>query len=283
MAPLTVTDHDRSAAGLMYVYPVVSRRAGGLSIGINLNPNNACNWRCIYCQVPELQRGRAPAVDLPRLEDELRQFLQQVVSGNYLQTEVPEGMRRLNDIAFSGNGEPTSVADFSAVVARVTGVMQEFALLGKIRLVLITNGSQMSRKHVQQGLTAMAQANGEVWFKMDRATPEGVAQVNSIHLDPATHLQRLLTCAALCPVWIQSCWFALDNVVPGEIEQQAFLDWLRQAKAGAGENLRGVLLYGVARPSMQAEAGRIGRLPAEWLEMLAEKIRQIGLDVRVSP
>jgi wyosine [tRNA(Phe)-imidazoG37] synthetase (radical SAM superfamily) len=54
---LTVADHDRGSAGLTYVYPVVSRRAGGVSVGINLNVNNACNWRCIYCQVPGLTRG----------------------------------------------------------------------------------------------------------------------------------------------------------------------------------------------------------------------------------
>ena len=61
---LTVTDHDRDVAGLTYVYPVVSRRAGGVSVGINLNPNNACNWRCVYCQVPDLVRGAAPVIDV---------------------------------------------------------------------------------------------------------------------------------------------------------------------------------------------------------------------------
>ncbi|MCZ7653281.1 MAG: hypothetical protein M5R42_01880 [Rhodocyclaceae bacterium] len=70
MKQLDVTDHSRDSAGLTYVYPVVSRRAGGVSIGINLNPNNACNWRCIYCQVPDLKRGAAPLIDLDRLEGE---------------------------------------------------------------------------------------------------------------------------------------------------------------------------------------------------------------------
>ncbi len=283
MAPLTVTDHDRKAAGLLYVYPVVSRRAGGLSIGINLNPNNACNWRCIYCQVPDLQRGRAPEIDLERLTGELRHFLAEVIDGDFLQRELPEGMRRLNDIAFSGNGEPTSVENFAAVAERVTGVMQEAGLLGKIRLVLITNGSQMQREHVRQGLRIMAAANGEVWFKMDRATPAGIRQANSVHLDPATHLQRLLDCAGLCPVWVQSCWFELDGKTPDDIEQEAFLRWLENAQQLAGKSLRGVLLYGVARSSMQAEAPRLGRLPADWLESLAARIRLLGLDVRVSP
>ena len=42
---LSVSDHDRNSAGLTYVYPVISRRAGGVSVGVNLNVNNACNWR----------------------------------------------------------------------------------------------------------------------------------------------------------------------------------------------------------------------------------------------
>ncbi|MCG8997432.1 radical SAM protein, partial [Laribacter hongkongensis] len=58
--PLTPHDHSRNSAGFQYVYPVLSRRAGGVSVGINLNPNQACNWRCIYCQVPGLVRSQAP-------------------------------------------------------------------------------------------------------------------------------------------------------------------------------------------------------------------------------
>ena len=96
MAELTTTDHRRDRAGLTYVYPVVSRRAGGLSVGVNLNPNQACNWRCIYCQVPGLVRGSAPSIDVARLETELRGFLGDVLGGDYLATHVPAAVRRLN-------------------------------------------------------------------------------------------------------------------------------------------------------------------------------------------
>jgi hypothetical protein len=37
-SPLTSINHDRNSAGMTYVYPVVSRRAGGVSVGVNLNP-----------------------------------------------------------------------------------------------------------------------------------------------------------------------------------------------------------------------------------------------------
>src|SRR5258705_7452423 len=87
---LSTRDHDRDSAGLEYVYPVVSRRAGGVSVGINLNPNNACNWRCIYCQVPELVSGMAPPIDVARLERELDGFLDGVLHRRWMEEHVPE-------------------------------------------------------------------------------------------------------------------------------------------------------------------------------------------------
>ena len=118
---LTITDHSRDSAGLTYVYPVVSRRAGGVSVGINLNPNNACNWACVYCQVPGLTRGGPPPVRLELLESELRTFLREVTEGDFMLREVPAEARRLVDVAFSGNGEPTSASGFDGAVCRLEG------------------------------------------------------------------------------------------------------------------------------------------------------------------
>ena len=86
--PLSTINHGRDSAALRYVYPVISRRAGGVSVGINLNPNNACNWRCIYCQVRDLKRGNSPVIDMALLETELRQSL-----GDFVHERVPEGAR----------------------------------------------------------------------------------------------------------------------------------------------------------------------------------------------
>src|SRR5258706_3502528 len=106
-ARLTVADHSRESAGLRYIYPVVSRRAGGVSIGINLNTNNACNWRCIYCQVPDLTRGAPPPVDLGQLRRELSGVLLAVLKGDFFATPGPSGVPRVNYIALSGHGVPT--------------------------------------------------------------------------------------------------------------------------------------------------------------------------------
>ena len=129
--PLSVTDHDRGSEGLYYVYAVVSRRSGGVSVGVNLNPNNACNWACVYCQVPDLVLGSGPSLDLTQLEAELRGLLDEIVNGDWLERRAPEGSRRLNDVALSGNGEPTTSPQFGEALSAVARVLDDFSLQGR--------------------------------------------------------------------------------------------------------------------------------------------------------
>lgn len=282
LAMLTTSDHDRAAAGMAYVYPVVSRRAGGVSVGVNLNPNNACNWRCIYCQVPDLQRGGPPPVDLARLDGELRRMLAGIVRGDFMQEHVPAGLRRLNDVALSGNGEPTSAVEFNHVIGLVARAMEDFGLVEKgVKLVLITNGSLAHRAYVQAGIRRMAMTHGEVWFKFDRATREGMRLVNDSETDPERHFQRLGQVARLCPTWVQTCMFALDGSPPSTEEIDAYLAMLARARSD-GMPLRGVLLYGLARPSQQAEAPRLGPLPESWMQELGSRIEDLGLPARIT-
>lgn len=280
-SPLSPTNHDRDSADMTYVYPVVSRRAGGVSVGINLNPNNACNWACVYCQVPDLQRGAAPPINLAQLEAELRALLTDIVHGDFMQTRVPEGARLLHDIALSGNGEPTSAREFPQVIQLIGHVMTDFGLTGKIKLVLITNGSLLDRPRVQEGLQNMAVLNGEVWFKLDSATDKGMRRINQTRMAPQKQFERLKLAASLCPTWIQTCAFAMDGEPPPAAEQTAYLDLIRQLIA-QHIPVRGVLLYGLARASLQPAAPRLSALPVTWLNQFADKIRVLGLAVKVS-
>ena len=277
---LGVRNHDRDSAGLTYVYPVVSRRAGGVSVGINLNPNNACNWRCVYCQVHGLKRGSAPPIDLDRLERELRGFLHTLLHGDFMLTQVPEGARHVVDVAFSGNGEPTSAREFPPAVELAGRVMREAGLDPDVRLRLITNGSLVGRGRVREGLRRLGELGGEAWFKVDAGTTEGFRRINNVDLAPASVVRNLRRCANLCPTWVQTCVFALDGVGPTEAEFSGYLELLRQAGVDV---LAGVHLYGLARPSMQPEAPRLSCLPEEHLQTLAGRIRRLGLKVSVSP
>lgn len=278
---LTIANHDRDSAALRYVYPVVSRRAGGISVGINLNINNACNWRCIYCQVPELTRGTAPTVDLIRLENELHDFLNELLHGNFMLRRVPEGARRINDIALSGNGEPTSALEFSQVIESIARVRREVALPAVVKTVLITNGSLLHRIPVQQGLRNMAKLNGEVWFKLDRAGAAGMQRINDTRTSMRKVRSNLIAAIACCPTWLQTCWFALDDEPPSRQDEDDYLEFVA-ALLRDGHQLQGVLLYSLARPSLQTEAPRLSSLPDEYLQIFAGRIAKLGLPVKVS-
>lgn len=279
MKTLSIHDHDRTGTGYTYIYPVVSRRAGGVSVGINLNPNNACNWACIYCQVPGLTRGDAPAIDLVRLESELREFLGVLVHGEWMAQNVPAGFQVLQDIAFSGNGEPTSAREFPQAVDLVGRVLASLGLLQKIKVRLITNGSLMQRQPVLDAIGELAKINGEVWFKIDRATVEGMAQVNGVSGNPAGVKRRLLACAERCQTWVQTCWFNVDGQPPSDAEFASYLDLLRDVRAA----IVGVHLYSLARQSMQPGAEELSAMTEEDLQGYGEKIRSLGVQVHVNP
>ncbi len=277
---LNVTDHSRDNVGLTYIYPVVSRRAGGVSVGINLNPNNACNWRCIYCQVPELKRGAAPVIDLTRLETELYTFLQEILYGSFMQEQVPPGARRISDIAISGNGEPTSAKEFEQVIDLIGRVKYGFDSLKGLKLVLITNGSLIDRSNVQAGLRRLAKLNGEVWFKLDSVTREGRQHINNTRMSSRRLRNNLQLAASLCPTWIQTCVFKTDGNLPTKIETRAYLEFIEELLQ-EGVPLKGVQLYGLARPSMQPEASRLTKVSQGWMEAFGRKIYALGLTVKL--
>jgi len=251
-------------------------------VGINLNPNNACNWRCIYCQVPDLKRGAAPRINLELLRAELAGFLEEVLRGRFLRERVPTGARRLNDIALSGNGEPTTSRQFAEVVNLIGEVRVSAGVPGTVKTVLITNGSMLGRDTVRAGIAAMARLNGEVWFKVDRATPQGMLRVNGARGSPEHVFARLCQAAALCPTWIQTCAFRLDGDPPSRAERDAYLAFLRRC-ATMSVPVRGVLLYGLARPSLQPEAPRLAPVSRAWLDGLAREIECLGFRARVTP
>ncbi len=275
---LSIGNHDRDVAGMTYIYPVVSRRAGGVSVGVNLNTNNACNWHCAYCQVPNLIRGVAPEIDLELLRTELTATLNDIVHGSFMSQCVPEACRRLCDIAISGNGEPTSSAAFDQVVAVLVDVMQQCGL--SVPLRLITNGSYMHKSHVQKGLAYMAKHHGEIWIKVDSVTDTGIQRINGIKLDAERLFRQIVAAAETCPTWVQTCMAAWDGQPPTEHELTAYIGFLKELKRDEVP-IQGILLYGLARPPLQEEAIHLSALDEVWMQITAERIRQAGFRVNM--
>src|SRR6476469_6634519 len=97
------THHPRRFDENRFVYPVLSRRSGGISIGVNLNPDKVCNFDCIYCQVDRRSEAETQFVETDRLLAELDAMFQFVSSGEIYEdakfADVPPALRRLNDVA----------------------------------------------------------------------------------------------------------------------------------------------------------------------------------------
>lgn len=181
---LVVTNHNRDIFKTRYVYPVVSRRAGGLSLGINLNTNNACNWQCIYCEVPNLTRGKPDPIDLNLLRIELQDWLKNLVEGDFIEKHTDPDTK-FKDIALSGNGEPTACKEFKSVLGIIEKEFADCKCPKDVKIRLITNGSYLSKREIQDAWQEMPLAK-EIWFKIDSVNTETIKQLNQVNL---THNQ----------------------------------------------------------------------------------------------
>src|SRR5437763_6556886 len=166
-------DHRRTFQDNVYVYAVVSRRSKGVSIGVNLNPDKVCNFDCVYCQVDRKTPPVVRDVEVPRLLQELEEMLDLVASGELFEHErfrqTPPALRRLNDIAFSGDGEPTTCPEFLEVVQSVAAIKQRRGL-DAVKLVLITNATMLHRPRLCEALGILDANNGEIWAKLEAGT-----------------------------------------------------------------------------------------------------------------
>jgi len=275
-----VFDHSRHYEDFLFVYPVISRRSGGLSLGVNLNPDKVCNFNCIYCEVDHRVPIRATRVDVPTLRAELVALIQRVQDGSLaaepkFQT-AGDLARHIKDIAFSGDGEPTLAPNFSECIATVAEIKETMAL-HETKIVLITNAAGLDKTEVRAGLAIMDANQGEIWGKLDAGTAEYYRLVDRSPIRFERLLANLLTTAQVRPMVIQSLFLKVHGAAmpPAELEVycQRLMDLKRQ-----GAQIKEVHAYTVARPTPEAYATK---LEAAELNALAETIRQrTGLAVK---
>lgn len=251
MAEKTVLfqQHDRRFDHNRFVYPVLSRRSGGISIGVNLNPDKICNFDCVYCQVDRREGSETKFVEQERLFGELEATLRRCASGDIFQTpkfaQTPPKMRRLNDIAFSGDGEPTTYRNFDELVETAAEIKRRLSL-DDVKMVLITNASRFHRPHVQRGLAILDANQGEIWAKLDAGSEEYFKLVDRTPIRFRLILDNLLDAAKVRPIVIQSLFMRLADEPPSAEERAAYCDRLNEIVAGGGRIDR-VQVYTVAR------------------------------------
>jgi wyosine [tRNA(Phe)-imidazoG37] synthetase (radical SAM superfamily) len=262
------------------VYPVLSRRSQGISIGVNLNPDKVCNFDCIYCQVDRRSEAETKFVETDQLLAEIDHMLSLVASGKLFDDEafkaVPADRRRLNDIAFSGDGEPTTYKNFDEIIGAVADLKRRHAL-PLVKLVLITNASMFHKPAVKRGLTILDENNGEVWAKLEAGTEEYYKIVERTKVPFRRVLDNIAAAARIRPIVIQSLFMRINGDGPPEAEIDAFCERLAEITA-AGGRLKLVQVYTVARPP--AESFVTPLTDAE-LEAIAANVRSRGISAEV--
>lgn len=247
-------DHRRTWRDNYYVYPVISRRSKGLSIGINLNPDTACNFDCVYCQVDRTGAPRVREVHLDVLRAELRSMLE-VASSGQLSTDpqfsdAPPDALILRDIAFSGDGEPTTCPEFSGAVEVVADLHTELGL-GACETVLITDACYLEKPNIQAGVAAMDACNGVIWAKLDAGTEEYYRRVNRPNY-PLTHvLSNIKANAKRRPIVIQSLFLRMSGLGPTVGEIAAYVGRLHEIVSEGGI-VRDVQVYTIARATAES-------------------------------
>jgi len=272
--------HSRSYRENKFVYPVLSRRSRGISIGVNLNPDKVCNFDCIYCQVDRRSEAETRFVETDRLLTELDEMLELVTSGALFEDEpfrdVPFELRRLNDIAFSGDGEPTTFRNFDELIGSVARLKKRRGL-AEVKLVLITNASMFHRPAIVRGLALLDDNNGEIWAKLDAGTEPYFQLVERTKIPFQRILDNIGAAAKLRPIVIQSLFMRIAGEAPPDSEIEAYVGRLRDVLA-AGGTIRLVQVYTVARPPAESYVTPLSN--AE-LEAIAAKVRGAGIAAEV--
>jgi len=243
------TWHPRQYEQNRFVYPVLSRRSRGISIGVNLNPDKVCNFDCIYCQVDRRSEAETRFVELDALLAELDDMVAFVTSGAIWDDpkfcDVPAELRRLNDIAFSGDGEPTTYKNFDEIVERVATLKKSYSL-DDVKLVLITNASMFHRPAVIRGLELLDANQGEIWAKLEAGTDEYYQLIERTKIPFRQVLDNITVAALVRPLVIQSLFMKVHGEPPPESEIAAFIERLKEISTAGGQ-IKLVQVYTVAR------------------------------------
>lgn len=269
----------RDFLGQRFVYAVISPRARGLSIGVNMNSGKVCNFDCAYCEVNRCRPGVEEPLDVDVMAHELQSTLDVVRSGkirefSFFKT-MPPVLLKLRHVALSGDGEPTLCPNFTQAVQTVAHVRARSASFFKI--VLITNATGLDLPEVQSGLKYFTRED-EIWAKLDAGTQAYMNKVNQSEVPLAKVLANILLLARQRPVVIQSLFPSLHGQEPPPDEIVEYAQRLKELKE-KGAQISLVQIYSATRPTVHSECGH---LPLKALSRIAQTVRETsGLNAEI--
>jgi wyosine [tRNA(Phe)-imidazoG37] synthetase (radical SAM superfamily) len=253
------------------VYAVVSQRAGGLLIGVEMNPDQKCNFNCVYCCVDRGPGRERKPFSLRAMSSELKALLQRDRLHRFKElptfSGVPEELLKLKGISLSGEGEPTLCPRFAEVVGEIINI-RNAGQWHDFKIVLITNGTGLDRSAVQEGLQLFG-LKDEIWIKLDAGSDERMKTVNRSPVALERIIENIVALGQWRPVIIQSLFCSVNGIEPSEREIEDYIGRLVEIR-DRGTDIREVQVYSIVRPPSHPGCER---LPLSLLSSIAKRIR----------
>jgi wyosine [tRNA(Phe)-imidazoG37] synthetase (radical SAM superfamily) len=245
---------------------------------VNLNPDKACNFACIYCEAH--RKKPAGALDVEVMAVELEATLRLAANGGLRQlapyASLPEALLQLRHVALSGDGEPTLCPHFSDAVEAILHLRAK----GRVpffKIVLLTNATRLDTPEVQNGLRLFT-AHDEIWAKLDAGTQAYMNRVNAPSVSLEKVLSNILALARQRPVIIQSLFPMVNGVGPSVDEIAQYAQRLKELK-DAGARIPLVQIYSATRPCPDSTCVHA---PLSTLCQVAQIVRRVtGLNAEV--
>jgi wyosine [tRNA(Phe)-imidazoG37] synthetase (radical SAM superfamily) len=255
-----------------FVYVVISPRARGLSVGINMNPDKICNFDCVYCEVDRSRSSAETRVDPGVLESELKSTFELVRSGRLRKRtpyiDLPSDLLKLRHVTLSGDGEPTLCPEFADIVQTVVHFRAREGL-PFFKIVLITNATGFHRPEINRGLQCLTPRD-EIWVKLEAGTQDYMNQVNRTSVLLEDVMKNILLIGCGRSIIIQSLFSSIAGQPPRPEEIDAYTQRLLELK-NAGTQISLVQIYSATRPGPHSDCGH---LPLKTLSAIAKRVRE---------
>jgi wyosine [tRNA(Phe)-imidazoG37] synthetase (radical SAM superfamily) len=214
-------------------------------------------------------------VDLSILDQELHEIVEDFLTGALIQNQrfaslEDKTLLRLNDFAFSGDGEPTLSPQWEGAVKLV---LDHVAHLKKnqisVKPILITNGTTLAAPRVQGPCKSIIEAGGELWVKCDVANAADFARVFESGLNFESVTETLIHFSQKYPVILQTLVFRFgDGSLSFNVE-----DYLALLKRfyEKGCKIQSIQLYTLARKPKDPE---LKPLLLQELQTIAQRVQE---------
>ena len=230
--------HPRNSELGQFIYPVNSRRAKGLSLGININPDKKCSFDCSYCQVIRTTKTTSIPITLDQVLNELQIWLEKMQHGKHIG-------HTLKDISIAGDGEPTQVKFLPELIPEIIQMRDGFGFKDR-KLILFTNGTKIDRPDLQPALKLMGDSNGEIWIKLDFWDQSSLQVINRSKIKIDRLKAKLINVSQINPVVVQSCFFKGNQQKYADSYYQPFVQNLKNMVA-EGFCINRIQVYTLAR------------------------------------